>query len=109
MSKPKFKVSKGLAFVITTGEPVYVQSIEGNNALITRPITTDEGIVHQEETFSLEQLETRHEQIKRNLEYSEYAEELKMEIEEKLYNLSNKPQASNPSKLASLFPVKTDA
>ena len=113
MSKPKFKVTKGLAFVITTGEPVYVTGLEGDLATVTRGVGGEnQGPTYIEETFPVEQLETRHEQIKRNMEYAEYAEELKIGMDRRLYQFAaeedKKPQAKVPS-LAQLIPMKTDA
>jgi hypothetical protein len=98
LSKPKFKVQNGLAFVITTGEPVYVINIDNGKADVVRPVTGDHGTSHVYEAFPLDQLETRHEQIKRNMEYAEYAEGLKIEMDnrltsmaEGLFSPSNKP------------------
>lgn len=86
MSQSKFKVQKGLAYVITTGEPVYVKSFsaEGNQtaANVVRAIVGHNGIYHEHESFPVEQLETRFSQGKRNADYEKFLVPLKVEIEQ---------------------------
>ena len=110
MSKSKFKVQPGLAFVITTGEPVYVLNITDGKADVVRPVTGEAGTRHEYEAFPLDQLETRHEQIKRNMEYAEYAEALRSEMEDRLIAaaVQGKPQANKPS-MPLQFANRTDA
>lgn len=99
MSKSKYKVTKGLAQVITTGEPVFVKGfgqrtdLFGDNetvATVIRPVVTQNGIEHKREEIPLEELETRHEQFKRNLEFDSFARGLQEEAEAKRYALPEK-------------------
>lgn len=126
MSKSKLKVQKGLAYVITTGEPVFVKgfgtttNLFGDTetvAYVVRPVLTQlNGIEYRKEELPLEELETRYEQAKRNTEFEqsiatlrialeEHIKTLRIEAEEKRYALPQEMkkaltdfQAQNPSK-----------
>lgn len=87
MSRSKFKVTHGLAQVVTTAEPVFVNAVEDGVASITRPVVTPDGIVHLEEKFPLEQLETRYEEAKRKIELEEYVVSLRKEAEARVFAL----------------------
>ena len=87
MSESKYRVTKGLAQIITTGEPVYVLGFEGEYAIVTRPVATQNGIEHKEERFLLEQLETRNSQVKREFKLRNYVRALEEEAQQKMYQL----------------------
>ena len=93
MAKSKFKVTKGLANAITTGEPVFVKRFYTDidtgeeYALIVRPVVTQNGIEHREEAIPTEQLETRYEQAKRALEFEQFVQAIREEAEQKRYAL----------------------
>lgn len=115
MSKSKYKVVKGApAFVVITGEPVYVKELTATSphgdpeegAKVVRAVVTSEGIVYRHEYFPLEELETRFEQAKRHVEFEEFAEGLRRDAENRMYSLSpnqlkavKAAQAKNPSTL----------
>ena len=104
MAKSKFKVTEGLAQLITTGEPVFVlgfserrnqfEEVE-KTAIVIRPVVTQNGIEHREETIPLDQLETRFEQAKRTIEFEamktvefeQAVQKLREEAENKRYAL----------------------
>lgn len=93
MSKPTYKLTLGLAHVITTGEPVYITGIHTDGAdeyaNFVRPVITQNGIEYRTETMHVAQLETPHAQIKRKLEFDEFVQDLQMKFQEKRYALSN--------------------
>ena len=94
MSKNKYKVEKGLARVLTTGEIVYVNEINEDVASVVRPVVTQAyGIEHRIETFPVEQLETLHKSAKRSIEFDEFVQELRMEAEKKRYALPEQMKA----------------
>ena len=93
MSRSKFKVGKGLAQVITTGEPVFVKELDNEAATVVRAIVTPEGIVHREELFPVEQLETRFENAKRGVELEAYIMGLRREAEQKQFAMPDKMKA----------------
>ena len=116
LTRSKFKVTEGLAQLITTGEPVYVRGFadavlnpESESpetikvAIVSRPVVTQNGIIHQEEEIPLVELETRFEQVKRNIEFEQYVQTLREEAEAKRYSLpagvkeALMNQAPNPS------------
>jgi hypothetical protein len=88
LSKSKYKVTKGLAQVITTGEPVFVTSTDEQSAGVVRPVVTQNGVEYREETFPLEQLETRFEAAKRSVEFDGFLQDLREEAQNKRYSLS---------------------
>lgn len=97
MSKSKLKVQKGLAHVITTGEPVFVKGFGANTnlfgetepiAYIIRPVLTQtNGIEYRKEEIPLEELETRYEQAKRNVEFEQSIAALRVGLEEHVKTL----------------------
>ena len=88
MSRSKFRVAKGLAQVISTGEPVFVKDIDAESATVVRAIVTqNDGIVYREELFPIEQLETRFENAKRAVELEAYVVKLRRDAQEKEFNL----------------------
>jgi hypothetical protein len=115
LSKSKFRLTKGVALIQTTGEPLFVtgfttkQNLYGESveyANVIRPVATTNGIEYREDTFPCEQLETRHAQLKRNVELEEFVNTLREEANARRYSLSqalrqslekmNPPQANNP-------------
>jgi hypothetical protein len=111
LAESKYKISKGLAHLVITGEPVFVNDIYtmadgGEYANVVRPVVTQNGIEHRTETFPTAQLETRHKQAKRNIEYEQFIQSLREEAENKRYALtrgmkealqSATPKPQNPS------------
>jgi hypothetical protein len=117
-TKSKFKVTRGLAHIVTTGEPVFVTDFVNEQdefgrtttyaKVIRAVVTGTDGIQHREERFPLEQLETRFEQAKRGVEFEAYIQELREEQEKKRYamptgmkqaleDLASQRQATIPS------------
>ena len=47
-----------IVFIKTTEEPVYVLAVDETSAAVRRPIQTQNGIKHVEETWALSELET---------------------------------------------------
>lgn len=107
MSKAKYTVKKGLAQIITTGEPVFVKGFTTKAfplteatveireyAIITRPVVTQNGIEYREEEFPLEQLETRFEQAKRTVEFESFVQNLREDAANKRYVLSADSKAA---------------
>jgi hypothetical protein len=117
LSKSKSKVTTGLAFIKTTGEPVYVRDFDSRTdlfgqvipeAVVVRGVVTQNGIVHQTERFDVEQLETSYDQTRRNaqrtVEFEETLQALREKAETKRYALPTdvrnaliRHQAQNPS------------
>jgi hypothetical protein len=117
MSKSKYTVIAGLASVKTTGEPVFVKGFELRSnlfgdgqervAIVIRPVVTQNGIDYRKEEIPVEELETRHEQVKRNIEFEQFVQTLRQESEAKRYALptelrealekNGQPPALNPS------------
>jgi hypothetical protein len=103
------KVGRGLAFIILSGEPVFVNSIETTEAgflvaRTTRGVMGQDGINYRSETFPVEQLETRYSQLKRGVETDVLLMDLREAADEKRYSLSPQQaktvlQAVNPSHL----------
>jgi hypothetical protein len=107
MSKAKYTVKKGLAQIITTGEPVFVKGFTTKEfpltqatsetreyAIVTRPVVTQNGIEYREEEFPLDQLETRFEQAKRTVEFESFVQDLREEATNKRYVLSADSKAA---------------
>ena len=104
MSKAKYTVKKGLAQIITTGEPVFVKGFTTREnlpfteredyAVIVRPVVTQNGIEYHEEEFPLEQLETRFEQAKRTVEFESFVQDLREDAANKRYVLSADSKAA---------------
>lgn len=88
MSDSKYKVTKGLAQISITGEPVWVKSIGEDTAEVIRPIAGQNGIVYSDETLPLEILETRYKGAKRVIEFEDFVQTLRQEAEAKRYQLS---------------------
>lgn len=93
MSKARFTIKKGeLAQMKTTGEPVFITALYQKDneeyAIINRPVITSEGVRHSQEDVSVELLETRFEQAKRNVEYENFVQDLRDEATNKRYALS---------------------
>lgn len=117
MSKSKFKVQKGLNFIATTGEPVWVSgfgtrpTVDEQNetiAYITRGVVRPNGIDHVDEEFPYEQLETIYKRAEREVEIQEFVQTLREDAQNKRYTLpanmkevleqaKAKHQALNPS------------
>lgn len=92
MSKSKSKITKGLAFVKTTGEPVYVLGFSERRDLFNNVIpvanvvigtVTQDGIQHKVEDFDVDMLETRYDQVKRDAERTVLFEQLLQTLREK--------------------------
>ena len=104
MSKAIYTVKKGLAQIITTGEPVFVKGFTTREnppfteredyAVIVRPVVTQNGIEYREEEFPLEQLETRFEQAKRTVEFESFVQDLREDAANKRYVLSADSKAA---------------
>ena len=104
MSKAKYTVKKGLAQIITTGEPVFVKGFTTREnlpfteredyAVIVRPVVTQNGIEYRGEEFPLEQLETRFEQAKRTVEFESFVQDLREDAANKRYVLSADSKAA---------------
>jgi hypothetical protein len=89
MSRSYYKVTKGLAQVITTGEPVFIKEINNDFATVVRAIITqNDGIIHREELFPLDQLETRFSMAKRNVEFEEFVGELRKDAANRQFSMS---------------------
>ena len=93
MSRSNFKITPGeVAYVITTGEPVFVKRLveEGSHVLadITRPMVGTDGINHSDESWELEELETPLGRVKRELELNREIEKYKQKEFEKNYPLA---------------------
>jgi hypothetical protein len=89
MSRSFYKVTKGLAQVITTGEPVFVKEINNDYATVVRAIITqNDGIIHREELFPIDQLETRFAMAKRNVDFEQFVNELRQEAAGKQFSMS---------------------
>jgi hypothetical protein len=108
MSKSKYKITAGLHYVITTGEPVFVKAVGDGAAICRRPVVGQDGLRYVEESFPVEELETKYEQVRRNIDVDLMNMELRQEAEERLYKLQEadllgkQPQAKNPSAKMSL-------
>lgn len=110
MANSKFKIQPNqLAFMRTTGEPVYVLSLsqpgDGVNevhATIVRPVVTPNGIEHNQENVLAALLQTRFKKACEDLVFEQFVESLRDEVERKRYALPAKmqqalTQAINPS------------
>lgn len=113
MSKPIYKLTGGLAHVITTGEPVYINGFDDDLGVVflTRPVVTQNGIEYRNETFPVDQLESPYAKAKRSLEFEEFVQDLHEKMQEKRFGLTAvqkkamEAQATDPSQ-GKLFPLK---
>lgn len=87
MSKSKFKLTKGLAQHIVTGEPLFITSIDGDQATTCRAKMAQSGLEYITETFPCDQLETRYNAAQRVIEFEMFLDELRAEASEKRYSL----------------------
>ena len=88
MAESKTKVTKGLAYHVVTGEPVYVQTIETDLAgtdvaTVTRGIIKQDGLFYQAEKFPLHELETAYTRSKREANRQVDIENIVMDLREK--------------------------
>jgi hypothetical protein len=108
MSKSKYKITAGLHYVITTGEPVFVRAVEDGSATVRRPVVGADGLRYDTEKFPVDELETKYEQVRRNIDVNVMNMELQQEAEERMYKLQEadllgkQPQAKIPSPKMSL-------
>lgn len=99
MSKHKSKITKGPAQVVITGEPVYVKelftltdSTTGDStpaARVIRAKVGTEGLVYINDQFPVEELETRLDYTKRQMEYEQAVDKLRYENEQERYSLND--------------------
>lgn len=92
MSKSKRQIKKGINFIVTTGEPVFVQGFQSTKnlfgddiqeAAVVRGVVTQNGIEHRLEYFPTEQLETAFVQAQRSAERTVQFEEMIQTLREK--------------------------
>ena len=63
-----------VAFVKTTDEPVFVMGLEGNSAVVRRPINTEHGgVQHLVESFSVEELQTAEAKLEAEMEFTKHS------------------------------------
>jgi hypothetical protein len=63
-----------VAFVKTTDEPVFVMGLDGNMAVVRRPISTQEGgVKHLVESFSIEELHTAEGKLEAEMEFTKHS------------------------------------
>jgi len=87
LSRSKFKVTKGPAFFIAPGEPVFVKEVNGDTASVVRLVLTQNSSEYIDETYPVDQLETRYEQAKRAIEFEEFLQELREDAQKKRFAL----------------------
>lgn len=61
-----------VAYVKTTEEPVFVQSINGFETVVVRPVNKDGYVMHQQEGFSLGELESEKAKFVRQMEFTKF-------------------------------------
>jgi hypothetical protein len=87
LSEKKYKLSTGIAYVITTGEPVFIKSISGTVATVRRAIVGQNGLFYETEAFDTEELETPLKRDKRQIEQRAAAQEIIDQLEDKKFEL----------------------
>jgi hypothetical protein len=103
MPDSKYKISRGLANIVITGEPVFVEEIKNGIAYVTRVISVTPGMEYGPGQFPVDQLETIFKRGKREIELNEFMRDLQEKAQNDRYKLdiqSQKDLLNVSSKLA---------